>query len=162
MIAHMNLALTSAVLDLGRETVIHLDDDLGATPFAVDSSFWTHSVAARRELSEGRVLLVSDYTTTWSWWERHPVGEELAFLISGDVELFLDDDAGQRGVALRPGQAVIVPEGAWHRLGVRCPSRLLFVTPTPARTQLREVAPDAHLGGHPTVARPTDEGAVSI
>jgi len=141
----MNRAPTPIALDLGRDTVVHLNGDLAATPLAVDPSFWTHSAANRHELTQGRILSAFDYTTTWSWWERHPVGDELLFLISGDVDFHLDDAAGPRMVPLRPGQAAIVPEGAWHRAVVRCASRLLFVTPTPARTEHRVVTPDEDL-----------------
>ena len=35
---------------------------------------------------------------------------------------------GERRVALASGQACLVPRGVWHRVVVREPGRLLFVT----------------------------------
>ena len=40
-----------------------------------------------------------------------------------------DDAAGEQVIALRGGQACIVPRGAWHRQVVRAPSLLLFLSP---------------------------------
>jgi len=124
-------------VELGREAVIHLATDLAAEALAVDPSFWAHTTE-HPELRDGRILSVFDYTTTWTWWERHPVGDELLFLLSGDAEFMLEDANGERSVTLSPGHAAIVPAGAWHRAVVREPSRLLIVTPTPARTEHRQ------------------------
>jgi quercetin dioxygenase-like cupin family protein len=142
MMGRMDVAPIPAPVDLGPGAVIHLADDLVVTAAAVDAAFWNRSATTRPELIEGRILSVFDYTTTWSWWERHPAGDELVYLISGDIELLLDDPAGARTLALQPGQAAIVPAGAWHRAVVLSPSQLMFVTPTPARTEHREVTPD--------------------
>jgi quercetin dioxygenase-like cupin family protein len=139
---HFMHVIPTTVLSPGRETVIHLADDLAIGAMAVDSSYWNHRAASRPELVEGRILSVFDYTATWSWWERHPVGDEFLLLISGDVDLLLDDGTERQTHTLRPGQAAIVPEGVWHRAVVRSPSQLLFVTPTPARTQHRDAKLD--------------------
>jgi quercetin dioxygenase-like cupin family protein len=128
-------------VDLDRDTLIHFADDLGAAPISVDSSFWTHGTPERAEFAEGRVMCVSDYTATWSWWERHPVGDELVLVLSGGVEFLLKTDSWLQSVAMEPGQAAVVPAGVWHRAVIPIASRMLFVTPTPARTELRQVAP---------------------
>jgi mannose-6-phosphate isomerase-like protein (cupin superfamily) len=138
----METTQTPTACQLGRDNVIHLADELGITPLPIDPSFWSHSGNPTREMSEGRVLCVSDYAETWSWWERHPVGDELVYLISGDVDFLLRDEHEHRSITLLPGHAAIVPTGAWHRAIVRAPSRMLFVTPTPSRTELRQVAAD--------------------
>jgi mannose-6-phosphate isomerase-like protein (cupin superfamily) len=132
-----------STLELGRHTVLHLGDDLSATAVAITPAFWTHEGDHSPALTEGRIVCVSDYDTTWTWWERHPVGDEVAYLISGDADFVLDDGSGPRTETLTPGRAVIVPEGDWHRAVLRAPSRILFVTPTPARTELREIGAEA-------------------
>src|SRR5262245_30070332 len=63
--------------------------------------------------------------------ELHPDGDELLYLVSGGVDLVLERDGGEDVVALRPGQAFIVPRGVWHRVTVREPSHLLYLTPGP-------------------------------
>jgi mannose-6-phosphate isomerase-like protein (cupin superfamily) len=68
--------------------------------------------------------------------ELHPDGDELLLLLSGRVEVILDDGTQQQVGAetvqeLAGGQAVIVPKGVWHRINVLEPSRLVHVTPGP-------------------------------
>jgi mannose-6-phosphate isomerase-like protein (cupin superfamily) len=128
---------STAPLDLGRDTLVHLADDLSTTPLSVDASFWEHIGAAKPELASGRILCVSDYADTWTWWEVHPDGDELVLLLSGGVDVVLESGSDSHSVALLPGQATIVPAGTWHRVVVRTACRMLFVTPTPARTQVR-------------------------
>jgi mannose-6-phosphate isomerase-like protein (cupin superfamily) len=67
--------------------------------------------------------------------ERHLDGDELVCLISGSVTLALEDGDAQQEVALEPGEAVVVPQGVWHRLLVDHPSRLLFLST--GRTEVR-------------------------
>lgn len=59
-------------------------------------------------------------------WEMHPHGDELLYLLEGALDLVLD---GGEAVPLHAGQACVVESGTWHRLLLRAPSRLLFVTP---------------------------------
>jgi mannose-6-phosphate isomerase-like protein (cupin superfamily) len=69
--------------------------------------------------------------------EMHPDGDELLYLISGRVEVIIEDGGtaetvGREEVAtLVPGQAIVVPRGAWHRVNVTEPSRLVHITPGP-------------------------------
>ncbi len=63
--------------------------------------------------------------------ERHPDGDELLYLISGHVSVHLEEADSERVVDLRPGQAFIVPRGAWHRVVLNEPSQLFHITPGP-------------------------------
>jgi mannose-6-phosphate isomerase-like protein (cupin superfamily) len=68
--------------------------------------------------------------------EVHPDGDEFLYLVSGRLELILDDgDEGYVGtetkVVLGPGDAFVVPRGVWHRLVSVDPSHLVHVTPGP-------------------------------
>lgn len=63
--------------------------------------------------------------------EMHPDGDELLILLSGRVDVVLESEGGERKVAVSPGQGVIVPRGVWHRVLIREPSRIVFVTPGP-------------------------------
>ena len=69
--------------------------------------------------------------------ELHPDGDELLFVISGGVDVILEEggdehNAGvERVEAVRAGQAFVVPKGVWHRVEVREPSRLVHITPGP-------------------------------
>jgi uncharacterized cupin superfamily protein len=138
----MHSTPTPDLVALGPEFVLHLDTELEITALAVTPSFWAHGSSASAQLARGRVLAVFDYTATWPYWERHPSGDEVVYLLAGDVELLLDDGLERRALPLGIGQAAIVRAGTWHRAVVHAPSRLLFVTPTPTQTQQRAAKPD--------------------
>jgi hypothetical protein len=68
--------------------------------------------------------------------ELHPDGDELLYLISGRVDVVLDDgdleNVGTETVTtLQPGEAFIVPKGVWHRVDVVEPSHFVHITPGP-------------------------------
>lgn len=63
--------------------------------------------------------------------EMHPDGDELLYVVSGHVRVHLEETTGTRAVALRPGEALVVPRGVWHRVELLEPSRLVHVTPGP-------------------------------
>ncbi len=133
----MTQTLPAHPVRLGRATLLHLPGDLCIRPIDGDATYWNH-VDRRAELREGRILSVFDYDSTWTWWERHPVGDELAFLLSGEADLLLEEAAGQTAATrLAPGDSAVIPAGAWHSARILAPSTILFVTPTPARTEHR-------------------------
>jgi mannose-6-phosphate isomerase-like protein (cupin superfamily) len=63
--------------------------------------------------------------------EMHPDGDEVLFLISGRLEVVLEEDESPVAVEMTPGQTLIVPKGVWHRVLPREPSQLLHITPGP-------------------------------
>jgi mannose-6-phosphate isomerase-like protein (cupin superfamily) len=68
--------------------------------------------------------------------EVHPDGDELLLVVSGTMELILDDGderavGVETKVVLRSGDAYVVPRGVWHRLEAVEPSYLVHVTPGP-------------------------------
>ena len=138
----MHTMESSEQIALGRDNVIHLGLDLDIAELAVSDAFWSHVPTRHPQLSHGRILSVGDYTATWPYWERHPVGDELVYLVSGDAEFVVATDDECRTIRLAVGEAAIVPAGAWHRAVIHAPSRLLFITPTPARTDQRPVSPE--------------------
>lgn len=61
--------------------------------------------------------------------EMHPDGDELHYLVSGDLDLVLvDDDGSTTAVSMRPGTMANVPRGVWHRIEARAPSRGIALT----------------------------------
>ncbi|MBV8957461.1 MAG: cupin domain-containing protein [Actinobacteria bacterium] len=63
--------------------------------------------------------------------EVHPDGDELLYLVSGAVSLRLELPEGERTVELGPGDAVVVPQGIWHKVTLREPGQLIHITPGP-------------------------------
>jgi mannose-6-phosphate isomerase-like protein (cupin superfamily) len=69
--------------------------------------------------------------------EVHPDGDEFLYVVSGTMELILDDGderavGVETTVVLRAGDAYVVPSGRWHRLEALEPSYLVHVTPGPS------------------------------
>lgn len=119
-------------------TYIHLRPDETALTMEGGDAFWA-TVEDRRELDHGRLMGISNQSADWPHWERHPVGEEVLTLLSGEMEVVLDTPNGEERAVLTPGQTFVVPRGAWHRGIVKKPGQLLFVTPG-AGTEHRPVA----------------------
>jgi mannose-6-phosphate isomerase-like protein (cupin superfamily) len=109
-------------------TYVHLADGGDAVSVAVDASFWAE-IGSRIALHGGRLVGVTHQTGDWPTWERHPAGDELIVLLSGAVDIVLQDQEGERVVELRRGAASIVPRGVWHRFIVCTPGYVLFITP---------------------------------
>jgi len=116
----------TAAIDL-TTTYVHLTDGPAARPVPVGPDFWA-TIGARADLAGGRLVLVVHNAADWPTWERHPAGEEIVYLLSGALDLVLEEPAGERVVALRAGQAVIVPRGVWHRAIVHTPGDTLHIT----------------------------------
>ena len=63
--------------------------------------------------------------------ELHPDGEEILIVMSGVLDVVLDQDDGEHQVTLTAGTAAIVPRNTWHRTIVREPAEVVFITPGP-------------------------------
>src|SRR5690349_18753065 len=64
--------------------------------------------------------------------EVHPDGDEFLYVVSGAMELVLDDGDEQAAgtettLLLRAGDAYVVPRGVWHRLKTVEPYYLIHV-----------------------------------
>ena len=79
---------------------------------------------------QGSLVATFAFDSDWSTWERHPAGDELVCLLSGEVRMVLDRDGAEEVVDLRkPGEYVLVPRGTWHTARTAVPTNMLFVTP---------------------------------
>jgi mannose-6-phosphate isomerase-like protein (cupin superfamily) len=112
--------------DLSR-TYIQLEDGPGALRVDVDDDFWT-TIESRTELNDGRLVMLFSFAADWPHWEMHPAGDEIVVLLSGALDLVLQDGSGERIVELRKRAACVIPRGAWHRGIVNEPSTALFIT----------------------------------
>ena len=119
-------------------TYIHLKPDDSAQAMEGGDRFWA-TIQERTDLEEGRLMGVTSQNRDWDHWERHPAGEEILTLLSGEMVLVLDMPDGERRTDLKAGETFIVPRGIWHRAIVREAGRLMFVTPG-GGTEHRRVA----------------------
>lgn len=73
--------------------------------------------------------------------EMHSDGDEILYLISGKVRVvFLDSD--EADIDVKPGDGLVVPKGAWHRVDIIEPSQIVYLTPGP-NNEFRPVQSDA-------------------
>ena len=78
---------------------------------------------------DGRLVCITPQTDTWTFWERHPAGDELVVLLSGRIEVIQHLGDRDVGTELREHQAIVNSRGTWHRSVVHEPGAALFVTP---------------------------------
>jgi mannose-6-phosphate isomerase-like protein (cupin superfamily) len=110
-------------------TLIHLREDGRALPVAWTPDVFRRLVTGDRDRVIGAKHGAEPADFHADEWEVHPAGDELLYLLTGAIDAVLDEPGGEREVNLRGGQALLVPQGVWHRLILRQPSDLLFITP---------------------------------
>ena len=70
------------------------------------------------------------FTGDWPTWEKHPAGDEMVVLLSGEATFLLRRESGDESIALKePGEFVIVPRDTWHTARIDQPTTMLFITP---------------------------------
>lgn len=110
-----------------KSTYVHLADGPAAVEVPVGPDFW-QQIDQRTDLQSGRLVTRFHQSADWPHWEMHPAGEEVLHLISGELELVLEEPRGERSVTLRAGDTFIVPRGTWHRGIVHAAGELLGIT----------------------------------
>ena len=111
-------------------TVAVLEPGLGVTDVAVTPDLFER-LHRDFEGFRGRWLMMRHaFEKSWSGWERHPAGEEIVYLLSGDVEMILERPEGESSMRLsEPGSYLVVPRNTWHTANVHAPAHMLFITP---------------------------------
>jgi len=109
-------------------TFVNLRPNDRARTLKVGRRFWS-TINTRADLKDGRLVGVTPQTEDWPIWERHPAGEEILIMLSGEMDIVLETGRGDRRTRLRAGQSLVVPRGAWHRGLARKPGKLMFITP---------------------------------
>ena len=111
------------------DTLVHLREDGRARPVPWTPDVWKTLVTGDRDRVVGAKHGVEPADFHADEWEMHPSGDELLYLLTGAIDIVLDEPGGERTLVLQGGQACLVPQGVWHRLILRQPSNLLFITP---------------------------------
>jgi mannose-6-phosphate isomerase-like protein (cupin superfamily) len=129
--------MSTSALDL-FSTFVHLGSQGAAAPVPWTPDFWRRLTVADGDRVVGAKQGREPADFHPAEWEMHPHGEELLLVLSGALDVVVDFPDGERTIALTAGGACLVPRGIWHRITMRQPSDLLFVTP-PSGTRLRAV-----------------------
>jgi mannose-6-phosphate isomerase-like protein (cupin superfamily) len=78
----------------------------------------TSPVVADVATGDGWLISTYDMAEDMSHSEMHPIGDELHYLVSGRLDLVLEEDDGDTTVELVPGDSAVVAQGVWHRFVV--------------------------------------------
>ncbi|MBK5257106.1 MAG: cupin domain-containing protein [Vicinamibacteria bacterium] len=111
-------------------------EDGGAAPLVGAEGFWKELMSGAPRsadvirVASGDGWLVARYRITEDTpaWEKHPAGDELLFMLSGEMSLIIEQGPKEVTVDLAAGRAFVVPRGTWHRQVVRSPGEYLGAT----------------------------------
>ena len=119
-----------------QHTYVYLAETGAAIPLPGGEKFWSLPEAEMERYGQGWLISEFEFATDWPNWEMHPNADEFVYLLSGSVEVHLEQQDGLHKVVLNGNGAIVVPRGIWHTAKVAAPSRMLHVT-RGAGTQLR-------------------------
>lgn len=113
-----------------NSTYVVMDNSGNAIPVSVSDAFYEELNRTFGDFKNKRLVSQLDFVNDWGTWEMHPAGEEFVCLISGQLDLILEQNGVENQLSLQaPGSYVIVPKGIWHTARVHQPSSVLFITP---------------------------------
>ena len=119
----------SKPFDLNSVFIV-LQPDQSATAVDVTPTLYDDLNKSFEGFRNRRLISSFGFDSDWNMWEMHPAGDEIVYLLSGDVELILELEDFHDSVRLsKPGTYVIVPKGMWHTAKTKVPTNMLFVTP---------------------------------
>ncbi|PSB25620.1 cupin [Stenomitos frigidus] len=111
-------------------TYVVLGDDGSAIPVAVSDRFFEALEHKFGDFKGKRLLSHFTFHQDWDTWEMHPAGDEFVCLLSGQVDLILEQVGAEKTVRLStPGSYTLIPQGIWHTAKVHTPCSMLFITP---------------------------------
>ena len=102
-------------------TYIHLRPDESALAMEGGAAFW-QGIEERHDLDQGRLMGSTDQKADWDHWERHPAGDEILTLLSGEMVIVLDTDGGEQRATHQARRDLHRPQGRLaprHRQGAR-------------------------------------------
>jgi mannose-6-phosphate isomerase-like protein (cupin superfamily) len=116
-------------LKLAEEFAV-LKPDLQVATIQVTPAIY-EEMDSRFDQFKNHVLIAEHaFSESWPTWERHPAGDEIVVLLSGQVEMVMRRNGSDECIPLNdPGSYVVIPAGVWHTARISVATRMLFVTP---------------------------------
>lgn len=115
-----------------RSTYLRLRGDGSVEKLPVNEQFWPRLMSGELGNFHHEYLVTCfTYAGDWPNWERHPNGDEIVALMSGEARLILEaPDGSHQTVQLAgPGSFVFVPRGTWHTAKLSGEATMFFITP---------------------------------
>jgi mannose-6-phosphate isomerase-like protein (cupin superfamily) len=104
------------------EAAIWIDETGRASPSATSKDDWL-----ARSLSLGHLVRLDRQPD--SQWERHPGGDEVIHLLSGELVVSTGPVHAPETTTMSAGETTVIAANTWHRHVASEPSAVLFVTP---------------------------------
>ena len=112
------------------DTFAVLQPDLAVKPVPLSPTLYPDLDKNFNGFANHVLVSVHEFSEPWATWERHPVGDEIVMLLSGEVRMSMRIASSNQTVVLKEaGSYLIVPKDTWHTASPVLPTRLLFVTP---------------------------------
>lgn len=108
------------------ENYATLDQSGEIETFKGGDEFWMSGDLEK--IGENWLITEFQFTEDWKSWEMHPHGEEIVYLLSGEMDLILEKDDKIQTIELRGKGSVVIPRKTWHTAKVFAPSNLLVIT----------------------------------
>ena len=108
--------MTTTALDFFA-TFVHLHAGGAMTTAPRTPTFWRNLVAEAGDRVVGAVHGRDADAFHPDECEIHPHGDELLCLLSGAVDVVLEEPGSDRAVLLKAAEVFVVPRGVWHRSG---------------------------------------------
>jgi len=111
-------------------TFLRLRADSAIEKLPFDETFWPRLMDGKLgTLHHEYLVTTSTFNSDWASWEKHPKGDEIVCLLSGEVTLVLELEGGNEQVHLtRLGDFALIPRGTWHTAQTSVESTMLFIT----------------------------------
>ncbi len=108
------------------ENYVSLSANGDIETFAGGDEFWMSGDLDR--IGESWLITEFQFTEDWKSWEMHPHGEEIVYLLSGKMDLILENNGEIQTIELRGKGSVVIPRNTWHTAKVFAPSNMLVIT----------------------------------
>jgi len=109
-------------------TYLFLTPEGGALPVPGGEAFWSQGSDALAGRPEGWMVSEYVFERDWSHWEMHPEGDELVYVLEGEVTMLLELPSGLQAEQVQGRGMIRVPRGVWHTAQTASACRLLHLT----------------------------------
>lgn len=120
--------MTEKIFKDFTENYVSLADKGNIESHEGGDKFWSLSGEDLDKIGENWLITEFHFEEDWQSWEMHPNGEEIVYLLSGEMDLILETDENRRTIELRGKGSVIIPRNTWHTAKVFAPSNMLVIT----------------------------------
>ncbi len=96
-----------------------------------ETSFGQYIADHCTETDPGCMVMFETSPQDWTSWERHPKGDELVIVFSGQGTFYQQSADGVVEIPFAPGDTMLNRKGVWHTADIEIPLIALYITTCP-------------------------------